>query len=267
VAKVTASWRGRSAPPVRLLPELMPYEQLLAQDTRAGTRLVPIGVNEDKLAPVYLDFDADPHFVAFADGESGKTNLLRTIIRGIMTRYSPKEAVILLVDYRRTLLGFIDTDHLLACAVSSKQLNEMIRDSCEALEKRLPGPDVTPEQLRTRSWWKGLELFIVVDDYDLVATPSGNPLQPLANFVAQARDIGLHLIITRRSGGAARSLFDPVISKLKEVSSPGIVMSGSRDEGALLDTVRPSALPPGRGTLVSRRMGEQLMQVAWIQPD
>ena len=39
--------------------------------------LVPIGVNEDELATLCLDFDAEPHFVAFADGESGKTNMLR----------------------------------------------------------------------------------------------------------------------------------------------------------------------------------------------
>jgi S-DNA-T family DNA segregation ATPase FtsK/SpoIIIE len=38
---------------------------------------------------------------------------------------------------------------------------------------------VTPAQLRERSWWKGAEGFILVDDYDLVATSQGNPLEPL----------------------------------------------------------------------------------------
>src|SRR5205807_9982821 len=117
-AKIRGAWRGRSAPQVRLLPDVLPYEQLQVPERLPKKGLVPIGVNEDELATVYLDFDAEPHFVAFADGESGKTNLLRTIVRGIVTHYTPKEAVILLVDYRRTMLGFINTEHLLSYAVS-----------------------------------------------------------------------------------------------------------------------------------------------------
>jgi S-DNA-T family DNA segregation ATPase FtsK/SpoIIIE len=265
--KIRQFWRGQVAPPVRLLPDLMPYDDLLKQDRHPGTKMIPIGVNEDELAPVYLDFDAEPHFIAFADGESGKTNLLRTIVRGIMDRYSADEVVILLVDYRRTMLGFINTGHLLGYAVSSNQLTEMMPDVVGSLKKRLPGPDTTQEQLKTRSWWQGPELFVIVDDYDLVATSSGNPLQPLQEFLPQAKDVGMHMIVTRRSGGASRAMFDPIVGKLKEISSPGIVMSGNKDEGALLGTVKGSAMPPGRGTLVSRKIGQQLIHISWIQPD
>jgi S-DNA-T family DNA segregation ATPase FtsK/SpoIIIE len=268
VAKIRAAWRGRHAPQVRLLPEVLPYADLLSLDGRRGeSRMVPIGVNEDALAPVFLDFDAEPHFVAFMDGESGKTNLLRTIVRGITERYTAKEAVIILVDYRRTMLGFVETEHLLGYAVSSNQLTGMINDVKNSMTKRLPGPDVTQEQLRNRSWWKGPELFVIVDDYDLVATQAGNPLQPVSEFLAQAKDVGLHMIVARRTGGASRATYDPIIGKLKEIASPGLVGSGSKDEGALLGTVKPTALPPGRGTLVSRKVGQQLMHVAWLQTE
>ncbi|MGX7824331.1 type VII secretion protein EccCa [Actinokineospora sp. 24-640] len=267
VARIKGAWRGRGAPKVRLLPDLMAYQDLLAQDQRRDTKLVPIGVNEDDLAPVYLDFDAEPHFMAFADGESGKTNLLRTIVRGIMDRYTPKEAVIILVDYRRTMLGFVNTDHLLSYAVSSNQLGDIVKDVRGSMLKRLPGPDVTQEQLKNRSWWKGPELFVIVDDYDLVAPQGNNPLQPLSEFLPQAKDVGLHMVTVRRTGGASRAMFDPILGKLKEIASPGLVMAGSKDEGALLGTVKPSAMPPGRGTLVGRKVGQALMHVAWIQPD
>lgn len=268
VAKINGAWRGRHAPKVRMLPELLPYEELVAQDTHRGSRLIPVGVDENALAPVYLDFDADPHFMAFMDGESGKTNLLRNIVRGITERYTPKQAVIILVDYRRTMLGFIESDHLLSYAVSSNQLGGVIGDVRKSMVKRLPGPDVTQEQLKNRSWWKGPELFVIIDDYDLVAPGGGsNPIQPLAEFLPQAKDVGLHVIAMRRTGGASRALFDPVIGKLKEIASPGLIGNGSRDEGALIAKVRPSAMPPGRGTLISRKAGEQLIQVAWIPPE
>jgi S-DNA-T family DNA segregation ATPase FtsK/SpoIIIE len=267
LARITGSWRGRTAPKVRLLPELLPYEELLALDSHRGNHMVPIGVNENDLAPVYLDFDNEPHFIAFADGESGKTNLLRVIVRGIMDRYTPKEAVIILVDYRRTMLGFIDTNHLLSYAVSSNQLGDIVKDVRGSMLKRLPGPDVTQEQLKNRSWWKGPELFVIVDDYDLVAPQGNNPLQPLSEFLPQAKDVGLHVIAVRRTGGASRAMFDPILGKLREIASPGMVMSGSKDEGALLGTVKPSAMPPGRGTIVTRKLGQALMHVAWIKPE
>ncbi|MGH3435200.1 MAG: type VII secretion protein EccCa [Sciscionella sp.] len=269
--RLREAWRGRLAPRVRLLPELLPYEDLVAQIQQSGAQpskgMVPIGVNEDELAPFYLDFDGDPHFVYFADGENGKTNFLRTVVRGIMNSYTTNEAVILLVDYRRTMLGFVNTDHLLGYAVSSNQLGDMIKDIRGSMEGRLPGPDVTQDQLRNRSWWKGPELFVVVDDYDLVVTQTNNPLQPISEFLAQAKDVGLHVIVTRRTGGASRSLFDPIIGKLKDISSPGMIGSGSKDEGQLWGNVKPAQQPSGRGTLVSRKVGQQRVQIAWIPPE
>ncbi|WP_326835119.1 type VII secretion protein EccCa [Amycolatopsis rhabdoformis] len=267
VAKIRGAWRGRTAPQVRLLPEMITYDDVLKIDTKRNTKLVPFGVNEDDLNPVYLDFDADPHFFAFADGESGKTNLLRQIGRGIAERYTPQEGVILLVDYRRTMLGFLEGDSLLGYAVSANQLDSMVKDVHGSMTRRLPGPDVTQDQLRNRSWWTGPELFILVDDYDLVATQSSNPLKPLSDFLAQAKDVGLHLIIVRRSGGASRASYDPIIGKLKEIAAPGMVMNGSKDEGALIGNIRPAAMPPGRGIMLSRKNGRQLLQVSWIQPE
>jgi S-DNA-T family DNA segregation ATPase FtsK/SpoIIIE len=267
IARINGSWQGRRAPQVRLLPEKLPYEELLAQDQQRNTKLIPIGVNEDELAPVYLDFDADSHFYALMDGESGKTNLLRTIVTGITERYTSSEALILLIDYRRTMLGYIKTDQLLGYAVSNQQLTGMIKEISGSMRKRLPGPDVTQEQLRDRSWWKGPDLFIICDDYDLVCPQGTNPLQPLAEFIPQAKDVGMHIIAVRRTGGASRAMYDPVLGKLKEIATPGLQGSGSRDEGALIGNIRPSVMPPGRGTLVSRKRGAQLMQVAWIPPE
>ncbi|MBB4686429.1 type VII secretion protein EccCa [Amycolatopsis jiangsuensis] len=267
VAKIRGAWRGRTAPQVRLLPDLITYDEVLAQDHRRDTQLVPFGVNEENLAPVYLDFDAEPHFFAFADGESGKTNLLRQIARGISERYTPQQGVILLVDYRRTMLGFLSGDSLLGYAVSSAQLDTMIKDVHGSMTRRLPGPDVTQDQLKNRSWWTGPELFILVDDYDLVATQTNNPLKPLSEFLAQAKDVGLHLIVVRRTGGASRASYDPVIGKLKELAAPGMVMNGSKDEGALIGNIKAGPMPPGRGIMLSRKGGRQLIQASWIQPD
>jgi S-DNA-T family DNA segregation ATPase FtsK/SpoIIIE len=59
-------------------------------------------------------------------------------------------------------------------------------------------------------------------------------------------------------------MFDPVIQRIREMGSPGLIMSGSKDEGSLLGSVRPQAQPPGRGFFVERRTGSQLIQTALL---
>ena len=111
---------------------------------------------------------------------------------------------------------------------------------------------------------------MLVDDYDLVTPTAGaaaNPLLPLVEFLPLAKDVGLHLVVARRCGGAGRALFDPLLGRLRELAAPGLVMNGSPDEGALVGTVKPRASPPGRAVLVDRRRGTRRVQLAWVPPD
>ena len=264
VKRVENGWRGERAPQLRLLPREVPAAQLPAPGP--GDRRVPIGIAEADLGPVYVDFDADPHFVAFGDTESGKSGLLRLIAAGVCTRYTPKEAAIIVVDYRRNLLGAVGSEHLLEYCGTEQAAGNAVAQAEAALRNRIPGPEVTAEQLRNRSWWKGPELFVIVDDYDLVVTPSSNPVSPLAALMPQAKDIGLHIVVARRSGGASRAMFEPVMQRLRDLAAPGLLLSGPKDEGPLLGNVKPSPQPPGRGQLVNRRTGVALIQVALSEP-
>jgi len=265
ITSVRSAWQGAPAPAVRLLPERVPFESL-PQPAPVGRQRwrIPIGIAENDLGPVYLDFGAEPHCLLFADIECGKTMFLRTIARSITERYTPEEVCVIAIDYRRTLLGAVPPEYLIAYASTTQATEGAIAQVCGAMRERLPGADVTAEQLRARSWWQGPELFLLIDDYDLVAGGPMNPLMPLLEFAMQARDIGLHILITRRSGGAGRALYETFISRIRELGTPGIVMSGERDEGVLLGNVRPSRLPAGRGWFVTRREGARLVQLAWL---
>jgi S-DNA-T family DNA segregation ATPase FtsK/SpoIIIE len=72
--------------------------------------------------------------------------------------------------------------------------------------------------------------------------------------------------VTRRSGGAGRAIYDPVLSRIRDLASPGVLMSGNRDEGTLVGNIRGEPLPPGRGWLVTRADGAQLVQFAHLPP-
>ena len=259
--RVAGAWSGPAAPDVRLLPADLPFTALPQIDmTRAA---VPIGIDEDTLSPVFVDFDAEPHFMAFGDVESGKSNLLRVIARGITARYTPTEAKIITFDYRRGLLGAITTPHQIGYVMTSAAAPDMVNNIGGALRERLAGIQVDPTSMEVPQW-KGPKLFLLIDDYDLLAGAQGNPLLSLSEFLPQARDIGLHVILSRAAGGVGRGMFDAVLQRIREMGSPGVLLSGSRDEGAVLGSVKMESLPPGRGKLVQRRTGTTLIQTAHI---
>lgn len=263
VRAIAQGWSGPSAPAVRMLPATVDYDSLTVAP---GGSAVPIGIAEQDLSAVHIDFANDPNFMLFGETECGKTGFLRMLARRIIEHYPPEEARIAVIDYRRGLLDTVPPEYLIGYGTNQTVSDNLVREIAAALEPRLPGPDVTAEQLRNRSWWSGMQIFVLVDDYDLVGSGGADPLAALVPYLPQARDVGLHLILARRSAGAGRTMYLPLLSALRDSGASGLVMSGDRDEGPLLGSIRPESLPPGRGWLVDRRGESQLIQTAWTPP-
>ncbi|KGM15099.1 hypothetical protein N867_12045, partial [Actinotalea fermentans ATCC 43279 = JCM 9966 = DSM 3133] len=263
VQVVRQSWTGPAGPKLRLLPELVGLDAVRAAAAPDDRRLL-LGIDEAALAPVGLDPAEEQHLYAFGDGGSGKSSLLRAVASEIMRTNRPEQAQIFVVDLRRSLLGDIPEDYLNAYLTTADQAAGAMGGLAGILRDRLPGPNVTTEQLRTRTWWSGPEAWVLVDDYDLVASSAGNPLSALVPYLAQARDVGLHLVLARRSGGAGRAMYEPVLQALRDLAAPGMVLSGSPDEGALVGGVRPEPAVPGRARLVTRDAGRQVIQLAYL---
>ena len=70
----------------------------------------------------------------------------------------------------------------------------------------------------------------------------------------------------RPVGGASRAMFEPITQTLSDLSTPGIMLPGSPDEGPLLGRQKPIPEPPGRARLISRDHGVQSLQLAWAPP-
>ncbi|BCY11905.1 type VII secretion protein EccCa [Actinoplanes sp. L3-i22] len=261
--EIIAGWPGASAPPVRTLPKVVTAAELDARfgPERAG---VPIGVREIDLDVVGLDLTpVDPHLMVFGDSGAGKTSVLRAWMAGLARRRTAREARFFLIDYRAGLLGAVPDEYVGARAGNPDHVAAYVTQLLGTVARRRPPADVTAAQLRARSWWTGPELYVVVDDYDLVAGPGGRgPLAPLAEALGQAGDIGLHLVLARRVSGSARSMMsDPIVSRLKEYGATGLILSGDPREGVLLGDQRAARRDPGRGVLVSRS-GAQVIQAA-----
>jgi DNA segregation ATPase FtsK/SpoIIIE, S-DNA-T family len=257
---------GAVAPPIPLLPTRVDLDTVVRRAAADMQARPLLGVEERRLGPVAVDLERQSHLLVLGDNECGKTATLRTVSREITRTRTAGEAQLWVIDFRRELLGVIEPEHLGGYAMSPAALRGVLPSLLEVLQRRMPPSDLTRAQLGARSWWSGPDIYLVVDDYDLVATPSGNPLAPLAEYLPFATDLGLHLIVARRSGGAERALFEPLLGGLRDLGCPTLMMSRRPDEGPLLGSGRPARLPPGRGVLTARGGDEQLIQVAWTPP-
>lgn len=264
LGRIADAWPGPEAPKLRLLPNRVNAAELLrlAPDAR---RLL-LGIEESRLGPLEFDPRAESHLFLYGDARSGKTTFLRSVAAEVMRTHTAEQAKFLVVDFRRALLGELPQDRTVGYVTTREQAAEELGTLAQYLRLRLPGDGVTPEQLRARSWWSGAEVWVLVDDYDLVATASGNPVAVLQPLLAQAQDVGLHLVLARRMGGASRAQYEPVLQTLNELGTTGIMLSGNPEEGPVIGRVRPMKSGPGRAQVVSRDAGRFMAQLAWSPP-
>ncbi|MGC9501099.1 type VII secretion protein EccCa [Streptomyces sp. WG7] len=258
-AAVTESWTGPVAPPVRLLPATLPASDLPAPAEGDHNLRLPIGLEENALSPVWHDFAETPHLLMVGDTECGKTNLLRVIAKGITDHYTPDQARIMTVDYRRELVEAVPEEYRLGHAVSMDALKEFVDGAARAIRQRIPGEDIPPARMRLCDWWQGPRLFILVDDYDMIGTgPATQPFAPLYDHLALGHEVGLHMIVARSAAGAGRGLNDPLLRRMQEANTPALLMSCPPSEGYLFGNVKGRELIPGRALRIVRRKSVQI---------
>lgn len=273
IAKIRMSWPGSPAPPIRLLPDRVSVAELPAPEpadplpgSRPGVTAagVPVGLSDTDLGPVSVDLaDDNQHLLVLGDAGAGKTEFLRTLMRGLTARYDYNRIRFMLVDYRHSLLDAVPEAFVGAYAGDPAAAREYAAQLAAKLTERMPPAGVTAAELRARNWWTGPELFLIADDYDLIGTGQASPLAALADHIPQARETGLHLILARRVTGFARMIsIDPLVSRVRDLGTSGLILSGDSREGVLLGGERATARQPGRGVLVRRSQPPTLIQVA-----
>ncbi|MDO4686489.1 MAG: type VII secretion protein EccCb, partial [Corynebacterium sp.] len=265
VTAIASEWRGVQAPAIRLLPDKVLYQDLRTEFAHVDAPM--IGLNEIDLGPACLNIDKEHrHLMVIGDGQTGKTSTLHVLIHEIAATSTPEEAMVCVFDLRRSLLGAVPDDYLGEYAGTVEKAKVMVQALCHQLTKRIPPTTVTIEQLRTRSWWSGPEIYVVVDDFDMLEGEA-NPLRPLIPFIAQASDLGLHMIVARRSAGVGRAAYESVFRALKDAGAAGVLCSGDRQEGQIWPGVTMQKLPQGRALWVDRTGRKSMVQLAYFNDE
>jgi S-DNA-T family DNA segregation ATPase FtsK/SpoIIIE len=150
--------------------------------------------------------------------------------------------------------------------VSVDTVRQIVDGAARAMQLRLPGPDISPAQLRRHDWWTGPQMYLIIDDYEMIGNTTVNPFTPLLDFLSQGTEIGLHVIVARSANGAARGMSDPLLRRLIEVNTPMLLLSCPPAEGHILGDVRPRQLPVGRAQHITRRRTLQIQTAMVTEP-
>ena len=252
------SWGGPSAAPIRLLPPVLASSEM--PDVVDEPRAVPLGLRQDTMDPAFWDFtDGDQHLLVLGDAKCGKTSALRTIAEALIARYTPEELAIAVIDPRGQVPEVIPEEYLAAHATASRQASGLASSIAVEMERR---PTRTAEENK-----KAPMVVLLVDDHDIVSAGGEEPLAPLMPHLPSARDLGLHIVLTRPVSGASRAMYYPVVLALRETGGATLLMSGDRAEGPVLPRIYPERMPPGRGRYVRRGERPYVMQVALTAAD
>lgn len=249
------AYPGQSAPPVRLLStDLAPAA--VAPLYLGGERIV-IGQREEDLAPVALDFAVNPLLMVFGDTRSGKTTLLRHVIRTVRENSTPEEVAFTVLDRRLHLVDeplFTDNEY----TPNIDRITPAMLGLSALLEARRPAAGLSAAELA--GWtYAGHTHYLIIDDIDQIPDApaiSGpyagqRPWTPLIGLLAQAGDLGLRVVVTARASGSAHALMtNPLLRRLNDLQATTLMLSGNPADAGKIRGHRFARATAGRAVLL-----------------
>jgi S-DNA-T family DNA segregation ATPase FtsK/SpoIIIE len=245
-SRFRARWPGIRAVPLQPpLQTLTDDELRYIAEAQQQSATIPLGIVESSSdAVVNLDFIRSPHFVVLGGPRSGRSTVLRTVVRGLARRYTKDECVLMLFGHE--LHGVAHDDYVLTSLPGFVIPEDVSKDVEASLRKRAT----------STNGWKGPRLFLVIDDFDRFQGEH-DLLWTLQDLIGVGGDIGMHFIVAGTDALTARphvgGLGFPVL-RLDDSAVPG---SGTGD--------LPPIPQPGLGTLTMAPGDEVRVQLPWFQ--
>jgi DNA segregation ATPase FtsK/SpoIIIE, S-DNA-T family len=255
IGAINARYPGISAPPVRLLPTNLSPEAV--EPLYRGPEQVVIGQREEDLAPVVLDFTDNPLLMVFGDSKSGKTTLLRHIIRTVRENSTADQVAFTVLDRRLHLVDeplFPDNEY----TANIDRIFPAMLGLANLIESRRPPMGLSAAEL-SRWTYQGHTHYLIIDDVDQIPDApamSGpyagqRPWTPLLGLLSQAADLGLRVIVTARASGSAHALMtSPLLRRFNDLQATTLMLAGNPQDGGKIRGQRFSRLPAGRAILL-----------------
>lgn len=174
----------------------------------------------------------------------------------LVQQYSPEELVFAVFDPRHGLADVVPESYNGGYAPNPALAQQLAMAVCKELASRDPaGPARGGSSPR---------IVLLIDDYDILAASATQPLSAFVPYLAAGRDLGLHVMLTRRVAGAFRGLYEPFTLGVRESGCLALLMSGDRMEEQLFAGVRPTTLPVGRAQYIRPGQPVRTVQTAYF---
>ncbi|OHU47383.1 hypothetical protein BKG82_27635 [Mycobacteroides chelonae] len=235
----------------------------------------PIGVSAETLQIA----TAGDHILAVGDPQSGKTNLMRTLINNVVRQLGPEDAQFVILDSSGDLsdVGPLLERHgmLLGYAMNREAADQIVAAKVRpVIEGRVLTADtpVNKEIMDHRSWWSGPDIFVIVDDATAFNSGiyGGGSSSTLAQLISLHTRLGLHVYATspaRTYIGDQRSV--PLVGALAAPNATAIYLSGKPAYGTVHagTDIRFTQRRPGHGVLLDWDTGtQQVVQTSLSAP-
>lgn len=253
------------------LPELVRLEVLQKQAPGA----LAIALRERDLQPQVWDFRRTPHLAVIGMKESGRTTALRSVCRAVMDVFSPEQAELHVIDPGQQLLGTTDDAYTKSYSLTASAAKEAMAELAGRLQQRKPPKDATPMDALTKRFWSGPEVFVVVDNSELL--PHNSPDYPfgptipgrdtLASLAGMGAQLGLHIVYSAHLDLSypMASLQNPLWRAVRNMYCPTLILNGDRGLGPVAGNgVRAAAQRPGR--CLWAEAAAHTVLVAWTDP-
>ena len=255
VGAINTRYPGVAAPPVRLLPTNLAPEAV--QPLYRGPEQVVIGQREEDLAPVVVDFTDNPLLMVFGDSKSGKTTLLRHVIRTLRENSTADQVAFTVLDRRLHLVDeplFPDNEY----TANIDRLIPAMLGLANLIEARRPPAGLSAADL-SRWTYEGHTHYLIVDDVDQIPDSpamSGpyigqRPWTPLLGVLSQAGDLGLRVIVTARATGSGHALMtSPLLRRFNDLQATTLMLAGNPQDSGKIRGQRFGRMPAGRAILL-----------------
>lgn len=208
--ELAEAYAGEEVPPVLPADPVIDYETIwsvfapFVDPGRHPLRtIIPLGSRMDTLALAPVP-DFAQNLIVFGEKGSGKSNVLRSIMESVMRQFTPKDAVIIVIDPLRQQLGerdrlyergymqrakFVDKlddsgNPVIGNSgepvrvrkrppgyVSSREdIKEVVDMLVRLMATRRPNDDTSADDLRNRTYFTGPEVYVFIDNFEAIAS-------------------------------------------------------------------------------------------------
>lgn len=286
------------AKPIGQLKDRYTFDYFIAQATRTmlpkDTRYFeylsfPVGVSGRNLQPMQMQLNEQyRHYFVNGPSRTGKSNIMKMIVLGIMSRYAAHEVQLVIIDVNSDMAAFRHLPHVMGYANEMKDAKLLIKGVAYELEQRNKdreakrqlqneqlsqlGDDTAYDNLmdgdtgQVHNKYQSPPIVIVIDDYDKLISNSefgiadSERIKRLGRYMSQTDFLDFHFIISAMDDNRVSEMRnDPIYREIGYygtgialVSGEAVRNLGGRVPNALSRGDGPR-LPDGRGFMIQRK--------------